>query len=199
MFTITRVAIKLPNEPDERVLAYVSITIDAVFVVQDLRIVRGRDGNPFVAMPDKKVKKTCHRCQTRNVFDAKYCNECGVELEEAVEPQLGESVVLRRHMDVAHPITVAGRAVVEDAVLAGFALTKTAAGRAKISTKMKGVFVYVVPGARRCQASRSKPRQIPQPSWDCLRRYVRPSRKKKSSSRKGTATEFGEGIFIEPQ
>jgi stage V sporulation protein G len=50
---ITDVKIFLVNE--ERLKAYVSITLDEVFVVRDLKIIQGHSGL-FVAMPSKKRK-----------------------------------------------------------------------------------------------------------------------------------------------
>ena len=50
---ITEVKIYPVNE--ERLKAYVTITIDEVFVVRDLKIIRGNEGL-FVAMPSKKRK-----------------------------------------------------------------------------------------------------------------------------------------------
>lgn len=50
---ITDVKIFLVHE--ERLKAYVSITIDDVFVIRDLKIIQGHSGL-FVAMPSKKRK-----------------------------------------------------------------------------------------------------------------------------------------------
>lgn len=50
---ITEVKVFPVNE--ERLKAYVTITIDGVFVVRDLKIIKGNDGL-FVAMPSKKRK-----------------------------------------------------------------------------------------------------------------------------------------------
>ena len=50
---ITEVKVFPVNE--DRLKAYVSITIDDAFVVRDLKIIRGNDGL-FVAMPSKKRK-----------------------------------------------------------------------------------------------------------------------------------------------
>src|SRR5580700_2231133 len=50
---ITEVNVFPVNE--DRLKAYVTITIDGVFVVRDLKIIRGNDGL-FVAMPSKKRK-----------------------------------------------------------------------------------------------------------------------------------------------
>lgn len=50
---ITEVKVFTVNE--DRLKAYVSITIDDCFVVRDLKVIRGNDGL-FVAMPSKKRK-----------------------------------------------------------------------------------------------------------------------------------------------
>ncbi len=50
---ITEVNVFPVNE--ERLKAYVSITIDACFVVRDLKVINGNNGL-FVAMPSKKRK-----------------------------------------------------------------------------------------------------------------------------------------------
>lgn len=50
---ITEVKVFPVNE--ERLKAYVTITIDGCFVVRDLKIIKGNDGL-FVAMPSKKRK-----------------------------------------------------------------------------------------------------------------------------------------------
>lgn len=50
---ITEVNVYPVNE--DRLKAYVSITIDACFVVRDLKVIRGNTGL-FVAMPSKKRK-----------------------------------------------------------------------------------------------------------------------------------------------
>jgi stage V sporulation protein G len=50
---ITEVKIFAVNE--DRLKAYVSITIDNCFVVRDLKVIRGNEGL-FVAMPSKKRK-----------------------------------------------------------------------------------------------------------------------------------------------
>ncbi len=55
---ITDVKIILVNE--DRLKAYVTITIEECFVVRDLKIISGNDGL-FVAMPSKKKKDNTFR------------------------------------------------------------------------------------------------------------------------------------------
>ena len=50
---ITEVKIFTVNE--ERLKAYATITIDDVFIIRDLKIIKGHDGL-FVAMPSKRRK-----------------------------------------------------------------------------------------------------------------------------------------------
>lgn len=50
---ITEVRVYPVSRPDERLLAYATLTFDDAFVVRDLRIIRG-NGGLFVAMPSRK-------------------------------------------------------------------------------------------------------------------------------------------------
>lgn len=50
---ITEVRVYPVTRPDERLLAYATLTFDDEFVVRDLRIIRG-NGGVFVAMPSRK-------------------------------------------------------------------------------------------------------------------------------------------------
>ncbi len=50
---ITKIKVFLVNE--ERLKAYISIVIDDVFIIRDLKIIKGNSGL-FVAMPSKKGK-----------------------------------------------------------------------------------------------------------------------------------------------
>lgn len=50
---ITEVRVYPVTRPDERLLAYATLTFDDEFVVRDLRVIRG-NGGIFVAMPSRK-------------------------------------------------------------------------------------------------------------------------------------------------
>jgi len=73
---ITEVKVFPVNE--ERLKAYVSITIDNVFVVRDLKVIQGPSGL-FVAMPSKKRKDG----QFRDIAHP-LNQETRAEIEEAV-------------------------------------------------------------------------------------------------------------------
>lgn len=70
-----------PVEDDEKLKAYVTITIDKCFVVRDLKIIQGKDGL-FIAMPSKKRKDGTFRDiahpvnnETRDLVESKVLKE----------------------------------------------------------------------------------------------------------------------------
>jgi stage V sporulation protein G len=112
---ITEVRIKLVENAAERLLAFCSITIDAAFVVRDLKIIGGPNG-PFVAMPSRKLCSHCLACGYKNPFKASYCNHCGVKLVEGQPPRDGEGRI-RLYADIAHPINAACRDMIQKRVV----------------------------------------------------------------------------------
>ncbi len=76
---VSEVRIKLMNDPQDRLLAFCSITFDACFVIRDLKIIRGTKG-PFVAMPSRKLTDRCPRCGGKNTLRSAFCNHCGRKL-----------------------------------------------------------------------------------------------------------------------
>jgi len=50
--TITEIRVAILDDP--RLKAFVSVTFDGVFVVKGLKIIAGRDGHLFLAMPSRK-------------------------------------------------------------------------------------------------------------------------------------------------
>lgn len=99
---ITEVRVKLMEDPDDRLQAFCSITIDDWFVVRDLKIIDGSSG-PFVAMPSRKLTSHCRKCRSKNHLRAHYCNQCGAKqhTENAGRDQSGR---VKLYADIAHPI-----------------------------------------------------------------------------------------------
>ena len=112
---ITEVRIKLVENAAERLLAFCAITINAAFVVRDLKIIGGPSG-PFVAMPSRKLCAHCHACGYKNPFKASYCNQCGTKLVEGQPPRDGEGRI-RHYADIAHPIHAACRELIQKHVV----------------------------------------------------------------------------------
>jgi len=112
---ITEVRVKLVENAAERLLAFCAITINASFVVRDLKIIGGPSG-PFVAMPSRKLCAHCRTCGCKNPFKACYCNQCGTKLAEVQPPRDGEGRI-RLYADIAHPINAACRELIQKRVV----------------------------------------------------------------------------------
>ena len=115
---ITEVRVKLVGNTAERLLAFCSITIDAAFVVRDLKIIGGPNG-PFVAMPSRKLCGHCQGCGFKNPLLAGYCNQCGAKLAAGSLPR-DDDGRLRLYADIAHPINAACRELIERRVVAEY-------------------------------------------------------------------------------
>jgi stage V sporulation protein G len=115
---ITEVRIKLVNEPQERLQAFCSITLDDCFVIRDLKIIEGSNG-PFVAMPSRKLASHCSRCGSKNHLRARFCNECGAKLNPHRAP-VDEDGRAKLYADIAHPINSACREMIQERILHEF-------------------------------------------------------------------------------
>ena len=115
---ITEVRVKLVGNAAERLMAFCSITIDAAFVVRDIKIIVGPSG-PFVAMPSRKLSSHCHGCGFKNPLRAGYCNQCGVKLPTGNLPR-DDDGRLRLYADIAHPINAACREAIQKRVVAEY-------------------------------------------------------------------------------
>ncbi|MCA9058914.1 MAG: SpoVG family protein [Planctomycetaceae bacterium] len=102
----------LPSDDCSKVLAYASITIDACFVVKDLRIIQTDTGELFVAMPSRSASIHCHACHHRIPVSANFCSYCGTPLPPEAIPDTP-----RLFHDVAHPINAECRETIEQAVI----------------------------------------------------------------------------------
>lgn len=115
---ISEVRIKLVDESRERLRAFCSITLDGDFVIRDLKIIDGLTG-PFVAMPSRKLADRCPRCGCKNHLRARFCNDCGLKLNENRAPKdpMGRA---KLHADVAHPINAGCRERIQTAVIKAY-------------------------------------------------------------------------------
>lgn len=115
---ITEVRVKMLDDSSERLLAFCSVTIDDAFVIRDLKIIDGATG-PFVAMPSRKLTDKCRKCGFKNHLRARFCNECGLRLNENRAPR-DEDGRIKLHADVAHPINAESRDAIEEAVIEAY-------------------------------------------------------------------------------
>lgn len=115
---ITEVRVKMVSEGTERLRAFCSVTLDDAFVVRDLKVIDGVHG-PFVAMPSRKLSDRCPKCRSKNHLRARFCNDCGVKLDEDRAPRDSQGRI-KLHADVAHPINSPCRDQVQAAVIEAY-------------------------------------------------------------------------------
>jgi len=115
---VTEVRIKLASNREEKLQAFASITIDHVFVIRDIKVIRGNEGL-FVAMPSRKLTIRCSECGTKNHLRAIYCNQCGEKLRERKAP-IDERGRAKLHADIAHPINAECRNMIQAAIVEEF-------------------------------------------------------------------------------
>jgi len=100
---------------DEKLKAFVSITIDNAFVVRDLKIIKGKRGE-FVAMPSRKLTEHCTKCGRKNNVYSAYCSSCG----EKQPRSAGEEKHKKIYADIAHPINAECRMMIQNKVLEAY-------------------------------------------------------------------------------
>jgi len=115
---ITEVRIILKDSPDKKLKAYATVTFDNVFVVRDIKVIEGSSGL-FIAMPSRKVKHACPKCNFKNELRSKYCNQCAAALPQELNMQRSEEAPNNQteHKDIAHPITQSFRESLQKKVL----------------------------------------------------------------------------------
>jgi len=119
---LTEIRINLCPEPASRLKAFCSLTFDDTLVIRDVKLIEGNDGL-FVAMPSRKLCDHCQRCREKNHLRARFCNNCGLRLDDQryLKYQSGNGRPrLKLHADIAHPIHAEGRAELERQVLKAF-------------------------------------------------------------------------------
>ena len=120
---INEVRIFLKEGQDRKLKAYATITFDRAFVVRNAKIIEGTRGL-FVAMPSRRLKESCPKCNFKNVVRSKYCNQCGAALPQYVEPKpiaaADNSQRQSEHRDIAHPITSDFRDYIQKKILAAY-------------------------------------------------------------------------------
>ena len=115
---ITEVRVKLVKDNAERLRAFCSVTLDAAFVIRDLKVIDGTSG-PFVAMPSRKLADRCPKCGSKNHLKARFCNDCGARLKEDRTPRDAQGRV-KLHADVAHPINTGCREQIQSVVIEAY-------------------------------------------------------------------------------
>lgn len=115
---ITEVRVVLKDSPDKKLKAYTTVTFDNAFVVRNIKVIEGTSGL-FIAMPSRKIKQPCPKCNFKNELRSKYCNQCGAQLPMVSKPVVQEPAGSSQleHKDIAHPITQSFREYLQKRVL----------------------------------------------------------------------------------
>jgi len=126
---INEVRVFLKEGQDRKLKAYATLTFDKAFVVRNVKVIEGTKGL-FVAMPSRRLKESCPKCNFKNAVRSKYCNQCGSALPQYVEPKpmtpTDNPQRQSEHRDIAHPITSDFREYIQKKVLAAYEEEKKA-------------------------------------------------------------------------
>ena len=115
---ITEVRVFLKEGHDKKLKAYTTVTFDNAFVVRNIKVIQGSD-SLFIAMPSRKMKKSCSKCHFKNEIGSKFCNQCAAVLPaDHPSPETDDSKA--EHRDVAHPITQEFREYLQKKVLEAY-------------------------------------------------------------------------------
>jgi stage V sporulation protein G len=118
---ITEVRVSLRDGGNRKLKAYATMTFDNAFVVRNVKVIEGNKGL-FVAMPSRKLRESCPKCNFKNPVRSKFCNQCGANLpmtERKPQPE-GDQAQQSEHRDVAHPITLECREYIQKKVLEAY-------------------------------------------------------------------------------
>jgi len=135
---ITEVKVILKEGLDKKLKAYATLTIDNSFVVRNVKVIQGNKGL-FVAMPSRKMRDACPKCNYKNAVRSKFCNQCGASLPPPPPRDPNQDVRQSEHRDIAHPITLECREYIQKKVLEAYEgeLGKTSAPREEVEVKAK--------------------------------------------------------------
>jgi len=120
---ITEVRIFPKEGLNNKLRAYATITIENAFVVRNIKVIEGKNGL-FVAMPSRRMKESCPKCGHKNEARSKFCNECSAIIPAkalvAATPEAQHDARQSEHKDIAHPITVECREMIQKKVLEAY-------------------------------------------------------------------------------
>jgi len=116
---ITEVKVVLKEGPDKKLKAYATLTFDNSFVVRNVKVIKGTKGL-FVAMPSRKVREACPKCNYKNAIRSRFCNQCGSNLPPPGARDASQEMKQSEHRDIAHPITLECREYIQKKVLGSY-------------------------------------------------------------------------------
>ena len=125
---ITEVKVILKEGQDKKLKAYATLTLDNCFVVRNVKIIKGNKGL-FVAMPSRKMRESCQKCNYKNPVRSKFCGQCGANVPQAPARDANQEIRQSEHRDIAHPITLECREYIQKKVLEAYEAELKATGQ----------------------------------------------------------------------
>lgn len=117
---ITEIRVFLKEGQDKKLKAYTTVTFDNAFVVRNIKVIQGANGL-FIAMPSRKSKSSCPKCNFKNEIGSKFCNKCGASLPLHDRPVSPTDVGSQsEHRDIAHPVTQQFREYMQGKILEAY-------------------------------------------------------------------------------
>ena len=115
---ITEIRVFLKEGQDKKLKAYATVTFDNAFVVRNIKVIQGANGL-FIAMPSRKLKTSCPKCNFKNEVGSKFCNQCAAGLPaKAGDDEVHDAKL--EHRDIAHPVTQKFREYLQTEILKAF-------------------------------------------------------------------------------
>jgi len=112
---ITEIRIFPKEGQDKKLKAYSTVTFDNAFVVRNIKVIQGANAL-FIAMPSRKMKFSCPKCNFKNEVGSKFCNQCGAQLQHG-DQSTSFTDAKAEHRDIAHPITQQFREYLQNKIL----------------------------------------------------------------------------------
>ena len=149
---ITEVRVSLREGSNRKLKAYATITIDNAFVVRNVKVIEGNKGM-FVAMPSRKMRDACPKCNFKNAVRSKFCNQCGASLPAYNVRDVNQEARQSEHRDIAHPITLECREYIQKKVLEAY---EKESGRPGVSPSAAAAQPKSAPGPKEPPAEEKK-------------------------------------------
>ncbi len=117
---ITEIRVFLKEGQDKKLKAYTTVTFDSVFVVRNIKVIQGTNGL-FIAMPSRKAKSPCLKCNFKNEVGSRFCNKCGASLPVVDKPISPTDMTTQsEHRAIAHPVAQQFREYLQEKIFEAY-------------------------------------------------------------------------------
>jgi len=81
---ITKINVNVVQKEGTRLKAYATVMLEEL-AIRNLRIIEGKSGDLFVAMPSKESARPCPSCKASISYRDAYCKKCGVKVTPVIQ------------------------------------------------------------------------------------------------------------------